>query len=62
MIPESALRLGPKRALLRVLPIDIPRWNQATAVSVLRDRTLSPMAKAFIDGVREAAKTLEARR
>jgi DNA-binding transcriptional LysR family regulator len=62
MIPESALRLGPKRALLRVLPINIPRWRQATAVSVLKDRTLSPMAQAFIDGVRDAAKTLEAGR
>jgi DNA-binding transcriptional LysR family regulator len=58
MIPESALRLGPKRALLRVLPIDIPRWRQATAVSVLKDRTLSPMAQAFIDGIRETAKSL----
>lgn len=59
MIPELALRLGPRRALLKVLPVDIPRWTQATAVSVLKDRTLSPMAQAFIDGVRDAARALE---
>jgi DNA-binding transcriptional LysR family regulator len=58
MIPESALRLGPKHASLQVLPIDIPRWNLANAVSVLKDRTLSPMALAFIDSIRDAAKPL----
>ena len=62
MIPQSALRLGPRRALLKVLPIDIPRWRQATVVSVLKGRTLGPIAQAFIDGVREAAKALEAGR
>jgi DNA-binding transcriptional LysR family regulator len=62
MIPQSALRLGHKRAQLRVLPIDIPRWRQATAVSTLKDRTLSPMARAFIDGIRQAANSLGADR
>lgn len=58
MIPESTLRLGPKRASLRVLPIDIPRWHQPTSISVLKNRTLSPMAQAFVHAVREAAKAI----
>ena len=58
MIPESSLRLGPKRPFLKILPIDIPPWRQATAISVLKGRTLSPMAEAFIDAVREAAAPL----
>jgi DNA-binding transcriptional LysR family regulator len=56
MIPETALRLGPKRASLKVLPIDIPRWSLANSVSVLKDRTLSPMALAFIESIRDTAK------
>jgi DNA-binding transcriptional LysR family regulator len=58
MIPESTLRLRPKRASLRVLPIDIPRWRQPTSISVVKNRTLSPMAQAFVHAVREAAKAI----
>jgi len=58
MIPGSALRLGPKRASLKVLPIDIPRWSLANSVSVLKGRTLSPMAQAFVESIRDAAKPL----
>jgi DNA-binding transcriptional LysR family regulator len=62
MIPESALRLGPERPFLKILPVDIPPWGQATAISVLRGRTLSPMAEAFIQAVREAAAPLMKKR
>ena len=58
MVPESVLRLGPKRAFLRFLPVDIPPWDQATAISVLKGRTLSPMAEAFIEAIREVAAPL----
>jgi DNA-binding transcriptional LysR family regulator len=56
MIPESALRLGPKRTPLKVLPIDIPRWGHAISVSVLKHRTLSPIAGSVVEGIRAAAQ------
>jgi DNA-binding transcriptional LysR family regulator len=56
MIPESTWRLGPKRTSLKVLPIDMPRWNQATSISVLKGRTLNPMTEAFIGAVRNASR------
>jgi DNA-binding transcriptional LysR family regulator len=56
MIPESAWRLGPARPSLKVLPLAIPRWKQPTVISVLKHRTLSPMAQAFVESVRAVAK------
>ena len=58
MIPASAWGLGAKRITLKVLPIEVPPWGQPIAVSVLKDRTLSPMAQAFVASVREAASPL----
>jgi DNA-binding transcriptional LysR family regulator len=58
MIPESVLHYGPERAPICVLPIKLPRWHVPTGVITLKDRTLSPLARLFIESLRELAKPL----
>jgi len=57
MIPDSALRYGPRQAV-RLLPIKLPRWHVPTCVVTLRDRTLSPLAQLFIDCLKTLANPL----
>ena len=59
MFPNSLLRYGPRRAPIRVLPIKLPRWHVPTSAVTLKDRTLSPIAKLFIDCLHELARPLE---
>jgi DNA-binding transcriptional LysR family regulator len=56
MIPDSALYYGSKRAPIKVLPIKLPRWHVPTCAVTLKDRTLSPIARLFIDCLHEVAK------
>jgi DNA-binding transcriptional LysR family regulator len=58
MIPDAVLHYGPVRASIRVLPIPLPRWHVPTCVVTLKDRTLSPLAKLFIEALHELAKPL----
>jgi DNA-binding transcriptional LysR family regulator len=59
MFPDSLLRYGPQRAAIRILPIKLPRWHIPTSVATLKDRTLSPIAKLFIECLHELAMPLE---
>jgi DNA-binding transcriptional LysR family regulator len=59
MFADSLLRYGPQRTSIRVLPIKLPRWHLPTSVVTLKARTLSPMARLFIDCLHELAKPLE---
>jgi DNA-binding transcriptional LysR family regulator len=61
MIPDSALQYGAQRASIRILPIKIPRWHVPTCALTLKDRTLSPLARRFIDCLHELAKPLSQR-
>jgi DNA-binding transcriptional LysR family regulator len=58
MIPASALRFGPEYKLVKVLPIEIPRWRLPIAMISLRNRTLSPAAELFMACAREISKPL----
>jgi len=58
MIPDPVLYYGPRRALVRILPIKLPRWHVPTSVITLKGRTLSPLAQLFIDCVHELSKPL----
>jgi DNA-binding transcriptional LysR family regulator len=58
MIPASVLHFSPGRSLVKILPVKIPRWKLPYVVIALRNRTLSPMARLFIDCLREVAKPL----
>jgi len=62
MIPGSALRFGRERTLLKLLPIEIPRWRLPVATTTLKNRTLSPAAQLFIACAREVAKPLASNR
>ena len=43
---------------LRVLPVAVPRWTEATMVLWLRGRVPTPATSACLDALREAAATL----
>jgi DNA-binding transcriptional LysR family regulator len=55
IIPVSVLRFGAAPSLLAVLPCTLPPSVQPVAVTTLKNRTLSPTAKLFIESAREAA-------
>ena len=56
MIPDSVLHYGAPRGGIRILPIRLPRWHVPTSVITLRDRSLSPLAKLYIDTLHELAR------
>jgi DNA-binding transcriptional LysR family regulator len=58
MVPASVLQFSPVRTLLKVLPVQIPRWRLPYVIITLKNRTLSPAAQLFVDCVREVAKPL----
>src|SRR5215510_13838022 len=58
IIPGSVLRFGPKNSLIKVLDVELPRLPRPIVITTLKNRTLSPVAKLFIDCVREVAKPL----
>lgn len=57
MLPTTMLRLGTGYAL-RQLPIDLPDNHYRTGIVTLKGRTLSPLAKLFIECSRETASEL----
>jgi DNA-binding transcriptional LysR family regulator len=61
MIPDSVLHHGAERTTLKVLPIKLPRWHIPTCAVTLKDRTLSPIARLFIDELHVVAKPLDRR-
>jgi DNA-binding transcriptional LysR family regulator len=58
IIPASALRFGATPRLLKVLPCALPPSVQPVALTTLKNRTLSPTAKLFIESAREVAGPL----
>lgn len=58
IVPGSLMRFGAERAILKVLPIRLPDWRLPVAIITLKNRTLTPAARLFIESAREVAKTL----
>lgn len=58
VMPHSLLRFGPDRSWIKVLPIDLPAWKDATMIITLKNRALSPVAERFADHARTLAKML----
>jgi DNA-binding transcriptional LysR family regulator len=56
MLPASVLWFGSKRSSLKVLPVKLPEIPWPIGTITLKDRTISPVAKLFIDCAREIAK------
>jgi len=55
---NSALRFPSRRSELKVLPIKLPLARVPVGIVTLKNRTLGPTARLFIDTAREVGKTL----
>ena len=58
IFPASALRFSTKQAEIMVLPIELPMARVPNGIVTLKNRTLSPVARLFIEHTREVAKPL----
>jgi DNA-binding transcriptional LysR family regulator len=61
-LPSSALHFTSKQLALKILPVDlgIPPWP--IAITALKNRTESPVARVFLECAREVAKPLTNRK
>lgn len=57
-IPHTVVPFARQHFGLRVLPVAVPRWTEATMVLWLRGRVPTPATSACLDALREAAATL----
>jgi hypothetical protein len=55
---ETVLRFGGWESAIRVLPIDLATKAGAVGIIKLKNRTLTPVAKLFMDCAREVAKPM----
>jgi DNA-binding transcriptional LysR family regulator len=62
IFPDSALRFSSKRAELKVLPVTRSLGRVPVGVITLKNRTISPIARLFIDTCCEVAKQLATNR
>jgi DNA-binding transcriptional LysR family regulator len=58
IVPASIMRFPGKHAAIKVLPVDLPATDRQIGIITVKNRTLSPLAKIFIEGAREIAKPL----
>lgn len=58
IVQGSVARFSPSNAKFKVLPIDLPSTRRPIAILTLNNRTLSPIARLFIDCARDVAKAL----
>jgi DNA-binding transcriptional LysR family regulator len=56
--PRSTLRFQGKQPLIKALSVELPAARHPIAIVTLKNRTLSPVARLFIDYIREVAKPL----
>jgi DNA-binding transcriptional LysR family regulator len=59
VFPRSMMRLYAARMSLKVLPIKLPAREWPTVMVTLKNRTLSPMARLFIEHLRASIKALK---
>jgi DNA-binding transcriptional LysR family regulator len=62
LLPNSLLQLSPHRISFKVLPIELPAEPGLVGIITLKKRTLSPVARLFIEHAREVAKPLAKRK
>jgi len=58
VLPLSMMRLYGSQLPLKSLPIKLPEREWPVSLVTLKDRTLNPVARIFIEHLRKAAKTL----
>jgi DNA-binding transcriptional LysR family regulator len=62
IVPASVLRFPTRRPGIKVLPVKLPVAPVPNEIVTLRNRTLSPAARIFIEQARELAKPLARRK
>jgi DNA-binding transcriptional LysR family regulator len=55
---RSLLRLKARRWQIKVLPVDLPPQSSAVGIVTLKRRTISPLARLFVDCARDLTKAL----
>ena len=58
----APLAFRTRRPELKVLPVELPMARMPVGIVTLKNRTLSPVAKLFIEHAREVAKSLMKRK
>jgi DNA-binding transcriptional LysR family regulator len=61
VVQGSAVKFGARMPSLKILPIDLPTTRRPVGVVTLKNRTLSPVARLFIDCAHDVAKALPKR-
>jgi DNA-binding transcriptional LysR family regulator len=62
IFPTSVLRFPTKHPELKVLPVELPMARVPNGIATLKNRTLTPTARLFIEHAREVAKPLAKRK
>jgi DNA-binding transcriptional LysR family regulator len=62
VLQESLLHFPVRHPSLKVLPVELPTTRWPTSIMTLKNRTLSPVARLFIECAREVAKPLAKRK
>ena len=57
IFPASTVRFSARRSEIKVLPVKLPMARVPSGIVTLRNRSLSPVARLFIDAARAVAKT-----
>jgi DNA-binding transcriptional LysR family regulator len=57
-VPASVVRFGGQRAGLKTLPINLPNQRIAADIITVKNRSLNPLARLFIDCAVEVVKPL----
>ena len=60
MLPDSVLRYTATQSSLKILPIDLRIKPWPIAILTLKNRTLSPVVRLFLDNLRAVAKSIAA--
>jgi len=58
MLPSSLVKFSSQRSSLKVLPVKLPAQLSPVSIVTLKNRSLSPTARIFIDCVRNVAEPL----
>jgi DNA-binding transcriptional LysR family regulator len=60
--PASTLKFPARRPELKVLPVELPMARVPVGIVTVKNRTLNPVAKLFIECAHEVAKPLAKRK
>jgi DNA-binding transcriptional LysR family regulator len=60
MLPRSLMQFGGRKWPLKILPIKVPAKPRPVAIMRLKNRTLSPVARVFVDSARAVARAMPA--